>query len=405
MTFEYQFSPLVSDGVTRAVVIIMRDITKHMRHAEQLRALNERSQMLISANTKEQIAEIGVEATHEVLGLDANAIHLYDKDADALVPAAISTAASDLIGEPPTFRAKDSIAWRVYQREEPLAVNDVHEDSDRYNPDTPIRSELFLPLGEYGILLAGSPSPNMFNDQDVLIAKILASGLTAALEQVERTKQLRTRERELTTQNDRLEEFASIVSHDLRNPLTVANGRLELAAAECDSEHLEHVEQAHERMQTLIEDLLTLARQGETVADLEPVALASLIEGCWATVETSETTLAIDIDRTVQADKSRLKQLFENLIRNAVEHGDEDVTVTVGELDDGFYVEDDGPGIPADERERIFEAGYSTSGDGSGFGLSIVEQIVDAHDWQIRATEGTAGGARFEIVGVETTAE
>jgi len=77
------------------------------------------------------------------------------------------------------------------------------------------------------------------------------------------------------------------------------------------------------------------------------------------------------------------------------------VVVTVGRIDDGFYVEDDGPGIPADEREAVFAGGYSTAAEGIGFGLRIVEQVVDAHGWEIRVAGGSAGGARFEITGVE----
>ncbi len=76
-------------------------------------------------------------------------------------------------------------------------------------------------------------------------------------------------------------------------------------------------------------------------------------------------------------------------MRNAVEHGGEDVTVTVGELDDGFYVEDDGPGIPENARDNVFDVGYSTTEDGTGFGLSIVKQVADAHGWTIRVTDGS----------------
>jgi len=201
--------------------------------------------------------------------------------------------------------------------------------------------------------------------------------------------------------NERLEEFTSIVSHDLRNPLNVATGRLELAAEECDSAHLDDLEGALNRMGTLIDDLLTLAREGKAVTDAQPVHLATIVDECWENVETNQAKLITNTDRGVQADRSRLKQVFENLFRNAVEHGREDVTVTIGELDDGFYIEDDGPGIPSDERDAVFEAGYSKSTDGTGFGLSIVEQIVTAHDWHVRVTEGADGGARFEITNVE----
>jgi PAS domain S-box-containing protein len=204
--------------------------------------------------------------------------------------------------------------------------------------------------------------------------------------------------------NERLEEFTSVVSHDLRNPLNVAASRLELAAEESDSEHLDHAERALDRMETLIDDLLTLAREGEEVTNFQPVDLVEMTDGCWENVETKEASLVTDIDRSVRADRSRLKQVFENLFRNAVEHGGAEVTVTVGELDEGFYIEDDGPGIQSGEHDDIFQIGYSKSRDGTGFGLSIVEQVVTAHDWEIRVRDGSDGGARFEITDVDFVA-
>jgi len=213
------------------------------------------------------------------------------------------------------------------------------------------------------------------------------------------------RERELERQNARLEKFARVVSHDLRNPLNVAEGRVELAQAECDSEHLDDVEDALERSQALIDDLLTLAWEGNRVDDIEAVDLGTLTEKCWGAVATGEATVSIEIDRAIRADQSQLQQLLENLYRNAIEHGGDDVTVTVGTIPNGFYIEDDGPGIPTDERDAVFEAGYSTTEDGTGFGLNIVEEIVDAHGWDIRVTEAPDGGARFEIASVEYSAE
>ncbi|GAB7010206.1 PAS domain S-box protein [Halorubrum trueperi] len=210
-----------------------------------------------------------------------------------------------------------------------------------------------------------------------------------------------TEREEVKRANERLEEFASIVSHDLRNPLNVASGRLELAREDCESQHLEDIERAHVRMETLIDDLLTLAREGAGTADTKAVDFAAVVAECWEIVDTNEASLILECDRTIVADEPRLKQLFENLIRNAVEHGGSTVTVTVGELEDGFYFEDDGPGIPEGEAETVFEVGYSTNAEGTGFGLSIVKQIVKAHDWEIRVISGSEGGARFEITGVE----
>lgn len=198
-----------------------------------------------------------------------------------------------------------------------------------------------------------------------------------------------------------MEEFASIVSHDLRNPLRVADGRLELIRNECESGHINDVAQALDRIDALIEDLLTLAREGHRVDENESVELATVATNSWQTVDTEQATLETDTTQAVEADRSRLQQLFENLYRNAIEHGGDDVTVSVGAMDDGFYIADTGSGIPESKREDVFDVGYSANEDGTGFGLRIVEQIADAHGWEITVTESEQGGARFEITGVE----
>ncbi len=123
--------------------------------------------------------------------------------------------------------------------------------------------------------------------------------------------------------------------------------------------------------------------------------------GCWQNVEMADATLHIETDQWIRADPSRLKQFLENLIGNAIEHGGEEATVTVGELADGFYIADDGPHIPEEERERVFETGYSTDDDGTGFGLNIVQEIATAHGWEVSVTDSEGGGARFEITSVD----
>ena len=207
------------------------------------------------------------------------------------------------------------------------------------------------------------------------------------------------REQRLSTQNKRLDEFASIVSHDLRTPLGVAEGHLELAQDTCESKHLAKAANAIDRSQTLIDDLSTLAREGKAVAEVEPVALADVAERSWQTTETGSATLEIDTAQAIRADRSRLQELFENLYRNAVEHGGDDVTVSVEQTSSGFCVSDTGSGVPETEREAVFEAGYSTDADGTGFGLRIVERIAEAHGWDVAVGESEQGGARFEFTG------
>ncbi|PGF16521.1 HTR-like protein [Natrinema sp. CBA1119] len=221
------------------------------------------------------------------------------------------------------------------------------------------------------------------------------------------------REREIRRANEQLEQFASVVSHDLRNPLNVAQGYLEVARESVDCASHDEIATAHERMETIIEEVLVLARAGQSIGDTERLHLEHLADRAWVNVDTAEATLSVAGDREIVADGDRVLHLFENLFRNAVEHGSTNpashtqqdavehggntVTVRVGTTPDGFFVEDDGPGIPLDERESVLEYGHTTSSSGSGFGLAIVSKIADGHGWAIQITESADGGARFEF--------
>ncbi|ELZ12118.1 multi-sensor signal transduction histidine kinase [Halovivax asiaticus JCM 14624] len=270
---------------------------------------------------------------------------------------------------------------------------------------------------------------------------------------------LKARERELERKNERLDQFASMVSHDLRNPLNVAAGYLDLAREEHDCAELRSIEQAHRRMERLIEDLLSLARAGDTVDEVQPVHLGTVAREAWDNVSTTDAQIEIDGDAIVEADPGQLLGLLENLFRNSVEHGstssqggsrpddsvehgstssrpkvddsvehgstcqsttiespatgnhpatddhpstddgaDTAVSVRLGSTPDGFFVADDGPGIPPEDRERIFESGYTTAEENTGLGLAIVDQIREAHDWDATVGVGVDGGARFDFV-------
>ncbi|WP_222845550.1 PAS domain-containing protein [Natronomonas salsuginis] len=215
----------------------------------------------------------------------------------------------------------------------------------------------------------------------------------------------KNRERELERQNDRLERFAGIVSHDLRSPMSVAAGRIELAKAEGEADRAANLDaalDALDRMDTIVDDTLTLARQGDTVGEPETVSLSSVAEECWRTTETDDGSIEVAGDLRFRADPDRLRNLVENLLGNAIEHGGERVTVRIGALDDGFYIADDGPGIDEAERESVFDPGHTSAEDGTGFGLAIVNEIAEAHGWTVSIGDAEVGGARFEIRDVTT---
>ncbi|USZ72560.1 histidine kinase N-terminal 7TM domain-containing protein [Natronosalvus halobius] len=230
----------------------------------------------------------------------------------------------------------------------------------------------------------------------------ITTGSDATLVMIQDETYRREHERELERTNARLDEFASVVSHDLRNPLNIAAGYLDMLETSVDEderETLDVIRTQHDRMQAIIDDALTLAREGSAVDETETLSLEAVAREAWDGVDTGAATLTVVDDRSLEADRNRLLRALENLFRNCVEHAGPTVSVAVGSSDEGFYVVDDGPGIPPDERERVFDSGYSTGTDGTGFGLSIVTQIADAHGWTVECSERgrNRDGACFEF--------
>jgi signal transduction histidine kinase len=233
------------------------------------------------------------------------------------------------------------------------------------------------------------------------------------------------REEELERKNELLDEFAKVVSHDVAAPLGVIKTKIRLIEITEDTSHTEDIYEATERVQSMIDELEALAREGNQVGDTGIVDLASVSRDAWETVESPRGTLIIEDSTAIEADRGRLQQLLENLLTNAVEHGStktdvaigdgsggskrspsasepnradtDGVTIQIGTFPVGFYVADDGPGIPAGDRDAVFEQGYTTNEEGTGLGLAIVQRIAAGHDWTVTVAESEAGGARLEI--------
>ncbi|TKX37833.1 ATP-binding protein [Halorubrum sp. CGM4_25_10-8A] len=212
--------------------------------------------------------------------------------------------------------------------------------------------------------------------------------------------------RQLKEKVERLDRFAGIVSHDLQNPLSIIQGHAELARQTGESKHFDAIEDAADRMEEMLSELLQLTREGDLVHERTEVDLAAIAETVWADCDMTPAALEMGSSMGFQADRDRLHEFFVNLFENARDHGGSSVTVRVGVLEgqerSGFYVEDDGAGIPAEERDDIFEWGHTTTGDGTGFGLAIVAEIAEAHGWEIGVGESASGGTRFEVTGIDS---
>ncbi len=360
---DYDLTRLVIDGGFDGVLGIFRNVTEATRREERLERISARLKVLFE-DSPDMI---------DVHGTDGTIVDVNRSLCDAL-----GYDPEELIG---------MMVWEIDTEMEPEAARELWRD---LQVDETLRLETTYRRRD------GTTFP-----VEVHVRRIDLQGGDQFLVSSRDVSERRAYERRIERENERLDEFASIVSHDLRNPLNVLSGYLGLARETGDPSHFERCERAVDDMERLIDDLLTLAKQGKRVGDREDVSLGEVVDRCWENVEHDGLTLRNTATRIVSADAGRLQQLLENLFRNAAEHGGR--TVTVGDLRDGFYVEDDGPGVPADERESVFQSGYTTSTSGTGFGLSIVESIAEAHGWAVSLTEAPSGGARFEFTGVERT--
>ncbi|WP_254863935.1 PAS domain S-box protein [Halovivax gelatinilyticus] len=399
-------------GSVEAIVGFSRDITERKRRERALAALNAVAVDLDSLESTEAICERAIEASEQLLNFD---LSIIDLEADGyLHKAALSEEIHE--AEVTTMSIDEGIAGKTYRTGESMVIDDV-EDYPEADPQGPFRSAISIPIGDHGVFQAVDEESNAFTETDLELGELLASHTASALSRIER-------EGRLHRQNERLDELSRILSHDLRNPLNVVRGSLDLIDEECSSSHLHDAIAATDRMATIIDDTRTLAADGELIDERRFLSLEAVATDCWRTVPTESARLTVAADAHVRADGDRLAHVFENLFRNAVEHGstsphsqvredavehgstgsddshERSVTIRVGTFEDGFYVEDDGVGIPDETAESIMEMGVSGNG-GTGYGLAIVDRIAEAHGWSVRVTEGSAGGARFEFSDVE----
>ena len=216
------------------------------------------------------------------------------------------------------------------------------------------------------------------------------------------------------------QDFVANVSHELRTPLSLIKGFVEtlLEGAKNDpelsSKFLQTIEKHTDRLTYLIEDLLTISRleSGGTAMNLQPLDLRDAVAHALEDLKSKATEKEVVIENLVppglwaRADAERLHQVFSNLIENAIKYGRQGGKVAIGAQDTAdsqveAWVRDDGPGIPAEARERVFERFYrvdrarSRDTGGTGLGLAIVKHIVQAHGGEVWVKSELGEGATF----------
>jgi len=277
-------------------------------HRERaLRALNRFSAEIAECTEPAAVCERTVEAADVILDFDICVVNL---ESDGLLEVrAISDSTPPEDVEP--MGVDEGLVGLTYRSGESYLAADL-EEMPAAEPKGPYRSAVSVPVGDRGTFQTVAETPDAFDETDVELAELLSTHCAAALDRIERTGQLRERTRQLERQNRRLDRFASVVSHDLRNPLSVMDGYIDLAERTGEPEHFERCRRAVGRMRTLTDDLLTLAREGSSIDEVESVSLSSVAADCWETVRTDDAALEVVADYAFTADRARTGQVLEN---------------------------------------------------------------------------------------------
>jgi signal transduction histidine kinase len=207
------------------------------------------------------------------------------------------------------------------------------------------------------------------------------------------------RRRELARHNQQLDEFASALTHELRNVLQIMNSRLALARTKLDTDTVEgeSVERAVEmtdRMSGLVDDFRSLARYGQTVDSVQRVGFAEAVRDAWDQTDTGDVALVIEDEGTIEAGPGRLRQLLINAFEFA-RHNDAS-TVRVELRVDGFVIEDDGE-APTEDTERYFAFGEAVPDAESGMKLPNVRAFARVHRWRVAIDTDYREGTRLVV--------
>jgi signal transduction histidine kinase len=354
-----------------------------------------------------------VQLAASVCGVSTAVLNIIDDKLQHQIAAVGFTAAS--------CAREDSMCNVVLENPATVAVRDARVDA-RFasNPFVTgviadvrfyASSPLVTPSGvAIGTLCVFDEEPRELTPEQAHAIELLAHQVVDVLE-------LRRTARDLQESNARLTMFASQVSHDLRNPLAALSGFLQVAQDSGELEEsptasyaVDRAEAAADRMSSMVTDLLAYAKAGarprRDEVDLGGV-LRAVREDLDAVILETRAEIAVDTDAVVVGDPMMLRMLFQNLLANAIKFGfaaghAPHIAVGVAELPGAWRitVDDDGPGVPAADRKRVFGLMERAAGDdvpGLGIGLSACRRIVDAHDGSIFIEDSPLGGARIAI--------
>lgn len=378
-------------GDARGRVVLMRDVSDEQRRLDQLEAMQAASRRFIGARTEPEVASVAVDFATEALDQPYVVLLVADEETDSLVSVATSDAVAAETGAGLTVTPGDGVVWDAYERGETRAITggrDLVVGTRRL----PVSSALVLPLGEHGVLVVGHGDRD-YSAVERQFGGILARTVETALTRVSHERELRQNRAALERRTRQIEFFNGVLRHNIRNSMTVIHGQAEALAGEVDDR--DRVETIQEWCDDLTELTETVREINQTVVAtecerLEAVDLPAVVDDEVAAArQRYDCEISADVDPdTVVAANHLVGDVLDGLLANAVEHNDRETPqVRITSRDVGEWVQvriaDDGPGLPAELKDRVFQRELTASHTAHGFGLYFVSVMMDLYDGNV----------------------
>ena len=381
------------------------------------RALSVAGKALNSALELDEVLDAILASASQLLGARSGSVMLLEDDDHLRV---VAVRGGSLFRDE-RVRVGESVAGRVAETRAPLLIKG-HDDDKRLSNQSELQAEsgsaMSVPLinrGQLlGVLNVRAAESVEFNDYDIQTLSLFAEPVAAAIAKAGLYATEKAHVIALVESDRMKSQFVVSVSHELRTPLTSIRGAVAATRLVDDpaqrNELLDVIERQSLRLQGMVEEILALARMeresNEEPVMLRKVDLAALVRLAALDAQLAGRAVKVDVPAVceVRADPEGMRRVVGNLIENAHKYGSAPVTVTLERDAENIVLSvlDSGPGIPADERSRIFERFYRTDPNGVqpglGLGLSIVKGVVESTGGSIYVEDAPGGGAAFRVV-------
>jgi len=395
-----------------------RALRRGWQLAELYRFLRESAGYPASERLTDTLKHLCPAATRAVGGL-ASTVWLRDE------PSGQWTLSASDRPDPPltTISGEEGAIGQVWQEQRPIFVltpEAMGQEGALFAAAIRASAQFVVPIATqekaWGVLAVFVGHSPLFTDDDLEVLRLFAEQAAAALESAELIRQQREVLQQLEAANKELEAFSYSVSHDLRAPLRAMDGfsreLLERDSAPMDDEarhYLERVRNNAQRMGQLVDDLLAFSRMGRQPLKLQRVLPAEVVRAVWEELNSQRdgrrVEMHLDELPACQADPAMLKQVFANLLDNALKYTRrrEQASITVGCLNNNhqptYFVKDNGVGFDMNYAHKLFgvfqRLHRAEEFEGTGVGLAIVQRIIHRHGGEVRAEAALEEGATF----------